>query len=372
YNAVLPRVKNAIRDVRVLAFPAPAGDGEALRAVRIISTQGDELTQLLDGQPHELPENKDYGQLSLTWEFETPQTVRSVLFTHHNGNQRAGKLLASENGSDFKPVRDFTLDRRGGDQVLLPSCPSGVSTLPTTAKFFRIEMPWHTGRDGRTLGIALSSGARLELAEEKQLAIASRQNTPPWDTFMWPVTPEPGAGTTIAPDKVVDLTSKVGADGRLNWEVPAGNWVIQRVSTIQTGSKAGPTPKDMEGFDIDKMSKEAAKRHIDNGLVKGLWNRLTPAERKGLTHAIADSYEQGYQNWTPEMIPEFIKRYGYDPTPWLPVFSGRIVGSAAQSDRFLWDVRRLVADLIATNYVGGLRDAVNPLGMKLWLEPYGH
>ncbi|RZA21702.1 MAG: hypothetical protein EOP02_16930, partial [Proteobacteria bacterium] len=128
----------------------------------------------------------------------------------------------------------------------------------------------------------------------------------------------------------------------------------------------------MEGFDIDKMSKEAAKRHIDNGLVKGLWNRLTPAERKGLTHAIADSYEQGYQNWTPEMIPEFIKRYGYDPTPWLPVFSGRIVGSAAQSDRFLWDVRRLVADLIATNYVGGLRDAVNPLGMKLWLEPYGH
>ncbi|RYG70744.1 hypothetical protein EON80_07055, partial [bacterium] len=65
-------------------------------------------------------------------------------------------------------------------------------------------------------------------------------------------------------------------------------------------------------------------------------------------------------------------RFGYDPLPWMPVLSGRIVGSAEQSDRFLWDVRRLVADLVSEDYVGGLRDAIHPMGLTLWLENYGH
>jgi hypothetical protein len=43
-----------------------------------------------------------------------------------------------------------------------------------------------------------------------------------------------------------------------------------------------------------------------------------------------------------------------------------------QSDRFLWDLRRLVADRIAQDYVGGLRDLCHEHGMKMWLENYGH
>ncbi|MFT5725778.1 MAG: hypothetical protein ACI9JN_002907, partial [Bacteroidia bacterium] len=55
-----------------------------------------------------------------------------------------------------------------------------------------------------------------------------------------------------------------------------------------------------------------------------------------------------------------------------PVFSGRIVGSVAESDRFLWDLRRAVADDVAYEYVGGLREIANENGLKLWLENYGH
>lgn len=367
----LPQVKNAVLDVRVLAYPAPAGDGQMLKPLRVTSSQGAELAQLADGQPHDLPRDKDYGQLALTWEFESPQTVRSVLFTHHDGNQVRGKISYSEDGNNFKPLRDYLLDRRGGDQIALPDRPSTVSTPPTTARFFHVEMPWDTRRDGQRLGIQFSAAARLEMAEEKQLSVATRQNTPDWDTFRWPATPEPGAGT-VAPTQVIDLTSKVNPDGTLDWDAPAGDWIVQRFSTVSTGVESNPAPKGMEGLEIDKMSREAARYHIDNGLVGELHRRLKPTERKGFTWAIADSYEKGHQNWTPQMIPQFKARYGYDPTPWLPVFSGRIVGSAAQSDRFLWDVRRMVADLISENYVGGLRDAIHPLGLKLWLEPYGH
>jgi hypothetical protein len=68
---------------------------------------------------------------------------------------------------------------------------------------------------------------------------------------------------------------------------------------------------------------------------------------------VADSYEMGSQNWTDGFGAQFKRRYGYDPIPWLPVLTGRLVGSADQSERFLWDLRRLVADRIATDYVGG-------------------
>jgi hypothetical protein len=371
FDAVLPRIPRALADVRTIAFPAPPEDGRILQPLKVTSPGGAELAQLADGQPHELPADKEYGRLVLTWEFEPAQTLRSVLFRHRNGNQVNGQISFSLDGVTFQPLRAFMLDRRAGDQVYYGHRPSAVSTPPTKARFFRVEMSWHTGRDGRTLGIALSSGARLEMAEEKMLGIASRQMEPPWETFRWPVTPEPDQGA-VSPAKVVDLTSRVAPDGRLTWNAPPGDWIVQRFSTFSTGERPSPAPEGMGGLEVDKMSKEAAKRHIDNGVVGHLYRRLTPEERKSFTYAIADSYERGFQNWTPRMIPEFVKRYGYNPTPWLPVLSGRIVGSAAQSDRFLWDIRRQVAELIATDYVGGMRDAVRPLGLKVWLENYGH
>ncbi len=80
----------------------------------------------------------------------------------------------------------------------------------------------------------------------------------------------------------------------------------------------------------------------------------------------------GSQNWTDGFASRFQRRYGYDPRMWLPTLTGRVVGSAGESDRFLWDLRRLVADLVATEYVGGLREESNRRGLKLWLENYGH
>ena len=75
-----------------------------------------------------------------------------------------------------------------------------------------------------------------------------------------------------------------------------------------------------------------------------------------MKHVVADSYEMGPENWTDDFAADFQHRYGYDPLRYLPVLTGRIVGSADQSDRFLWDVRRMVADRVARDYVGGLRD----------------
>ncbi len=54
------------------------------------------------------------------------------------------------------------------------------------------------------------------------------------------------------------------------------------------------------------------------------------------------------------------------------MISDRVVGSVEESERFLWDLRRSVADDVAYEYVGGLRKASNAHGLKIWLENYGH
>jgi hypothetical protein len=47
------------------------------------------------------------------------------------------------------------------------------------------------------------------------------------------------------------------------------------------------------------------------------------------------------------MISEFTKRRGYDPRPWMPVLTGRIIESTKASEGFLWDFRETLGDMLA-------------------------
>ena len=84
-----------------------------------------------------------------------------------------------------------------------------------------------------------------------------------------------------------------------------------------------------------------------------------------------DSYEAGSQNWTQGFEKKFEDRMGYSLLPYLPVFSGRIVGSVDESERFLEDFRRVVSDLLAENFSGALAAFCHRHGVKFLLEPYG-
>jgi hypothetical protein len=132
-----------------------------------------------------------------------------------------------------------------------------------------------------------------------------------------------------------------------------------------------PASPEGQGLEVDKMNGELARKHFD-AFIGQLLQRMPASDRKALKQVVADSYEMGSQNWTDGFEKIFRQQYGYDPQPWLPVLSGRLVGSADQSERFLWDLRRLIADRVATDYVGGLRAAANAHGLGLWLENYGH
>jgi len=166
-------------------------------------------------------------------------------------------------------------------------------------------------------------------------------------------------------------TIRLGGSATLNWDVPAGDWVVLCAALVPTGTQNAPAPPEATGLEVDKMNRAALKAHFD-AYLGVLLKRMPAADRKALTHVVADSYETGPQNWTDGFAEDFRPQYGYDPLPWLPVLAGRVVGSADQSDRFLWDLRRLVADRVARDYVGGLRDLCREHGLTMWLENYGH
>ena len=172
-------------------------------------------------------------------------------------------------------------------------------------------------------------------------------------------------------DRVLDLTGKMDAGGKLAWDVPQGKWLVLRFGHTTTGMDNHPAPASGCGLECDKLSKEAAEAHF-NGLMGRLIadNRPLAGKGKVLVSTHIDSWEVGSQNWTPRMREEFQKRRGYDLLPLLPTFTGRVVDSLEVSERFLWDLRQTVSDMLIENYAGHFRTLANRHGLRLSIEAY--
>jgi hypothetical protein len=179
------------------------------------------------------------------------------------------------------------------------------------------------------------------------------------------------AESVIPRNRIVDLTGKMDAGGKLAWDVPQGDWLVLRLGHTTTGKDNHPAPASGRGLECDKLSKEAAEAHF-NGLMGRLIadNRPLAGQGKVLVSTHIDSWEVGSQNWTPRMREEFQKRRGYDLLPLLPTFTGRVVDSPEVSERFLWDLRQTVSDMLIENYAGHFRTLANRQGLRLSIEAY--
>jgi hypothetical protein len=161
--------------------------------------------------------------------------------------------------------------------------------------------------------------------------------------------------------------------GKLTWDPfprASGSRPAVRPHDDRQGqsSRAGTSGR---GLECDKLSKEAAEAHF-NGLMGRLIadNPALAGKGKVLVSTHIDSWEVGSQNWTPRMREEFHKRRGYDLLPLLPTFTGRVVDSLEVSERFLWDLRQTVSDMLVENYAGHIRTLANRHGLRLSIEAY--
>lgn len=314
--------------------------------------------------------NKKSGQSSSSvLVFDKEATVRTLIYRVNTPFKTTAKLWVKKGGKE-ELLRQFVIDRSNPalNVGFVPYAPVVISLPETSASQFRLEM----SEEGEAAGnVTLTSSPMMERYPEKSLAKMFQTPLPMWDDYLWEKQPAVSdASLMVSPDAIKNVT-EFSKNGVLDWEVPEGKWVIRRMAMLPTGVTNSPAAPEATGPEIDKMSKKHVAFHFD-AFIGDILKRIPEVDRKTFKVVVQDSYETGGQNWTDDMISVFKERYGYDPVPYLPVLEGTVVGNPDISDRFLWDLRRLIADRVSYDYVGGLRDVCHQHGLTTWLENYGH
>ncbi|HEX7632446.1 MAG TPA: glycosyl hydrolase, partial [Lacunisphaera sp.] len=177
------------------------------------------------------------------------------------------------------------------------------------------------------------------------------------------------ATAVVDPAQVIDLTSRLQGD-HLEWDAPAGRWTVLRLGHTTTGKTNVAASAAGRGLEIDKFSAAATEFHFHH-VIDRVIAEAKAAGAKGLSSVFIDSYEAGMQNWTADFPAEFRRRVGYAITPYLPALVGYFVGDAGVSERFLYDFRRVQADLMAEHYYDRMHQLVNDRGLRFYVEGYG-
>jgi len=365
------------QDVKLIAYPTPKDDQLVLNTQNgkiNSSPRVADLSKIFDGDNKtgvNIPSGEEFV---IDLEANTAFTARSLsVRTTEQPLNASAVLQAKESNGIFRTLSEFQINRSNPalNVGFEPYAPVVVSFPATTATCFRLIVKNAKPETGLA-EVVISASPRVERYAEKTLAKMHPTPLPYWHEYQWPQQPEPDdQSTVIDASKVIDISQYLSADGTLTWDIPEGEWIILRTGMTPTGTKNGPASPEATGYEVDKMSKKHVEKHF-YGHMGEILKRIPEADRKCFKVVVQDSYEMGGQNFTDDFLSEFKQRYGYDPFPYLLVYRGLVVNSELESDRFLWDMRRLVADKVAYDYVGGLRDISHKYGLHTWLECYGH
>jgi hypothetical protein len=380
-------------DAAVVAFRRPAADVpiEALHPKVTASDSDFDPAQLGQADPRKPVELLIPGAGENAWiqyEFTEPQTIRALTMAMYDLDRVAAavegmsnpekSLEASDDGRDFRVVAKIP----DGD------CPERtISFAPQKARFFRVVFrrgpppptpSWIVGMDLAAMRkqygpppthyqiahLTLHPGPRVNRFEEK----AAFTPFPDLYPFATPACP---SSEVVAKSDVIDLTSKLRPDGTLDWTPPPGDWIILRFGYSLLGTTNHPATAEATGLEVDKLNAGFVKNYMD-GYLNSYREAVGPEwmGRRGIQYVVTDSWEAGSQNWTDDMIAKFRARRGYDPVPWLPVLAGRVEESAQASDRFLWDFRKTIADLIADEHYGQVEASLKERGIGHYGESH--
>lgn len=367
-------------DTVVIAYRLPDHEIRMADSHPVITSSAGAIdtTKLMDGdrsQTMSLPFAAGAKEAWIQFEFAQPFRAQAFSLTAGTGlfpfgvNLPDGRLESSNDGTNWTTIVTLPGPVHG-------NFPARTYEFPaTSARFYRLivaapapnpilamfGMP--PERAFKLAEIELLSTPRVNYWEDK----ASFGTLLGSDAGPTPPVP---ATEVIARKDVVDLTSKMRQDGTLSWDVPPGQWVILRMGYSLTGEKNHPATPEATGLEVDKLSHADVESYVRTytDMISGA---LGAYFGKSFRYFLMDSWEAGEENWTEEMLSEFRKRRGYDPTPYLPVLTGRIVESSDVSDRFLWDFRRTIADLLAENHYGAAAEYFRNRGTGLYAEAMG-
>lgn len=371
-----PNESKFSRDFLVLAFPTPPDEADIRKLNPIISTSGGRVDTeaLLDDDLNTTARIRSGKDRTTTWiqfSFEKPVPVKAVTLASRSGIP-VGTIKAGNNPSQLK-----TLAVLPGPQLYRAGKVATISFPETTATFFRLEFTGAPLRPADVMAETVTKPDSVYIFNELKLHTGARINR--WEDkagFYHLFAYEPvesvkiPSSSAVDEDSILNLTSLMKPDGSIEWDVPEGDWTIMRFGYSLTGSTNRPAVPSGSGLEVDKLSSKYSEDYI-RSYMEPIRQSLGQLYGRSMQYVLLDSWEAGMQNWTDEMIGEFTRRRGYDPTPYLPCLAGRVVGNSEISDRFLWDFRRTLADMFAENHFKVITEYLHKQGIKTYGEVSG-
>ena len=351
------------REVAVLAFPRAVGDDEkGLHPATVHSNRASlPWADLLACKPNAKVRIEPCAEpVWVELSFDAPVTLRSVelpavekLSPHRNFDPGAAIHVQAQGSQGWMEVARRELPRGNWQD----DHPLTLALPESTAKAFRISFENRYPLEISSL--KLSRAARIDDWQGQSglvLRSLDRTSNPTQDRSAW-----------IAAAKIIELSSRMNVDGKLNWDPPAGNWTILRFGHVNTGARNGPAPREGTGFECDKFSNAGAERHFA-GYIGRIAGPGGPGDGGRLNGMVMDSWECHTQTWTPLMEREFFDKSGYALRQWLPALAGYVVEDHISSERFLRDWRATVNHLLVHRFFGRMAALGHERGLKISVE----
>lgn len=379
------KIPKFYKDVAVIAYKVPEGDKSLSDLGATVTSSGGDfsLLQLTDGDLEKavlLPRDSVAGYAWIGFTFPKPQTIKAITIVGGGNPGSFGrgataddsrKLEASDDGVNFKFICNIPPGAILEQTIAIPE---------TTARYFRVTFknpPPQVNRFAAMVGIHTPPftppGTKIAEIVLHPVDVINRFEEK--DAFA-PVEDVDSRMTASTHDVVktgdiIDITSKMNADGTLNWAVPPGEWKVIRFGYSLLGITNHPASPEATGPEVDKLDPAAVKNYFTNYL-----NQYESAtgglmgKKGGLQYMITDSWEAGAQNWTAHLPEEFQKRRGYSMMPWLPVLTGQIIKSSKASEQFLYDFRHTLSEMVAEYHYDALTTILAQYGMKRYSESH--
>ncbi|MES2795994.1 MAG: glycosyl hydrolase, partial [Bacteroidota bacterium] len=241
------------QDAMVIAYRLPANEIDFKTLNPKVSASGGNfnLQELTDGilsKQTFLPPTEVGQDMWVQYEFDSPKTFKAfaisgsmyTAMSEFSGVPLNRALKVSDDGINFREIA-----RPSGSII-----PFNTIAFPaTSAKYWRIcfttlapQPNMFSAMGGGTQGPPKPDGVniaefllyntdRIDQAEDKAGFIPWKEDN---KTFITE------GSDAISNNDVVDITSKISADGTLNWTAPAGNWSVMRFGYSLTGRQNHP------------------------------------------------------------------------------------------------------------------------------------
>jgi hypothetical protein len=304
--------------------------------------------------------------------------VQLIFGTGPGWNGSGGPWVKGEQSMQHLVASTVTVKGKGKQNIFLPVPPPRNPYFGTGNFTDEMKKHWEEYyKDVCVLAFPTPPHKQLlDYSDEKALYYRApysskphvKQSIPTWNSYYG----NNDKKAIITKNQIIDLTSLLQPDGSLQWDVPDGSWTIMRFGSRNNGAVTRPAPLLGIGMESDKFDTIAIKEHFKH-YIDRIFQKVGISSKDtfgGIKMLHIDSWEMGAQNWTAHFREEFMRRRGYDPQPFYPVYTGLIVQSREISERFLWDVRQTSQELIIENHAGYVKRYSHRHGLSLSIEPY--